>query len=88
MKGPTYTRLIDNVLEFYYKDPLKGIKHMHKGTFLKEVAKSLYELESRVLGFGSRNDIHPYTSSHSRVQTMRIVRIVSDNNQIFFTRFE
>ena len=44
MKGPTYTRLIDNGLEFYYKDPLKGIKHMHKGTFLSEVTKSLHEL--------------------------------------------
>ena len=88
MKGPTYTRLIDNGLEFYYKDPLKGIKHMHKGAFLREVTKSLYELESRVLGFSSHNDIHPYTSPHSRVQTTWIVRVVSDNNQIFRTRFE
>ena len=88
MEGPTYTRLIDNGLEFYYKDPLRGIKHMHKGTFLKKVTKSLHELESRVLGFGSHNDIHPYTSPHSRIQTTRIVRVVSDNNQIFRTRFE
>ena len=88
MKGPTYTRLIDNRLEFYYKDPLNGIKHMHKGTFLKVVAKSLHELESGVLGFGSHNDIHPYMSPHSRVQITRIVCVVSDNNQIFLTRFE
>ena len=88
MKGPTYTRSIDNGLEFYFKDPLKGIKHMHKGTFLREVAKSVHELESRVLGFDSHNDIYPYTSPHSRVQTMRIVRVVSDNSQIFLTRFE
>ena len=88
MKGPTYTRLIDNGLEFYYKDPLKGIKHMHKGTFLKKVTKSLHELESRVLGFDSHNDIYPYTSPHSRVQATRIVRVVSDNNQIFLTIFE
>ena len=67
MKGPTYTRLIDNGLEFYYKDPLNGIKHMHKGKFLKKVAKSLHGL-SLVLGFGSHNYIHPYTSSHSRVK--------------------
>ena len=88
MKGPTFTRSIDNGVGFYFKDPLKGIKHMHKGTFLREVAKSLHELESRVLGFGSHNDIHPYTSPHSRVQTTRIVHVVSDNNQIFLTRFE
>ena len=88
MKSPTYTRFIDNGLELYFKDPLKGIKYMHKGAFLREVAKSLHELESRVLGFGSHNDIHPYTSPHSRVQTTWIVRIVSDNNQIFHTRFE
>ena len=80
MKGPTYTRFINNEHEFYFKDPLKGIKHMHKGTFLREVTKSLHELESRVLGFGSQNDIHPYTSPHSRVQATRIVHIVSDNN--------
>ena len=49
MKGPTYTRLIDNRLEFYYKDPLNGIKHMHKRTPLREVVKSLHELESRVI---------------------------------------
>ena len=49
MKGQTYTRFIDNGLRFYFKDPLKGIKHMHKGTFLREVAKSLHELESRVI---------------------------------------
>ena len=88
MKGSTYTRFIDNGLEFYFKYPLKGIKHMHKGTFLREVTKPLHELESWVLGFGSHNDIHPYTSPHSRVQTMWIVRVVSDNNQIFRTRFE
>ena len=88
MKGPTYTRFIDNGLAFYFKDPLKGIKHMHKGAFLREATKSLYELESRVLGFGSHNDIHPYMSPHSRVQTMRIVRVVSDNNQIFRKRLE
>ena len=67
MKGPTYTRLINNGLEFYYKHPLEGIKHMHKGILLREVAKSLHGLESRVLGFGSHNDIHSYTSLHSRV---------------------
>ena len=61
---------------------------MRKGTFLRVVAKSLHELESQVLGFGSHNDIHPYTSPYSRVQAMRIVRVVSDNNQIFLTRFE
>ena len=88
MKGPTYTRIIDNGLEFYYKDPLKGIKYMHKGTFLREVTKPLHELESRVLGFGSHNDIYPYTSPHSRVQTTWIVCVVSDNNQIFRTKFE
>ena len=70
------------------KDPLKGIKHMHKGTFLKKVAKSLHELKSQVLGFGPHNDIHPYTSPHSRVQVTRIVRVVSDNDQIFLTKFE
>ena len=70
MKGLTFTRSIDNEIGFYFKDPLKGIKHMHKGTFLRKVAKPLHELESRVLGFGSHNDIHPYTSSHSRVQAM------------------
>ena len=68
MKGPTYTRFINNGLEFYCKDPLKGIKHMHKGAFLRKVTKSLHELESRVLSFGSNNDIHPYTSPHSKVQ--------------------
>ena len=78
LKGPTHTRY---GLEFYFKDPSKGIKHMHKGTFLRKVAKSLHELESRVLGFSSHNDIHPYTSPHSRVQATRIVRVVSDNNQ-------
>ena len=88
MKGPMFTRSIDNELEFYFKDPLKGIKHTHKGTFLKEVAKSLHELESRVLGFGSYNDIHSYTSPHSRVQATRIVHVVSDNNQILLIRFE
>ena len=88
MRGPTYTRLNNNGLKFYFKYPLKGIKHMHKGAFIREVTKSLYELESRELGFGSHNDIHPYTSHHSRVQTMWIVRVVSDNNQIFRTRFE
>ena len=88
MKGPTYTRFINNGLKFYFKDPLKGIKHMHKGTFLKEVTKSLYELESQVLSFSSHNDIHPYTSPHSRVQATRIVRVVIDNNQIFLIRFE
>ena len=81
IKGPTYTRFIDNGLEFYFKDPLKGIKHMRKGIFLREVIKSLHELESRVLEFGSHKDIHPYTSPHSRVQATWIVRIVSDNNQ-------
>ena len=49
MKGPTYTRLINNGLEFYYKHPLEGIKHMHKGIVLREVAKSLHELECRVI---------------------------------------
>ena len=88
IKGPTYTRFIDNGLEFYCKNPLKGIKHMYKGTPLREVVKPLYEFESWVLGFGSHNDIHPYTSPYSRVQAMRIVRVVSDNNQIFLTRFE
>ena len=88
MKGPTYTRSIDNGLEFYFKDPLKGIKHMHKGTLLREVAKSLHELESRILGFSSHNNIHPYMSPHSRVQATRIVRVVSDNNQILLTIFE
>ena len=67
MKGPTYTRFIDNGLGFYFKDPLKDIKHMYKEIFLREVAKSLNELESRVLGFGSHNDIYPYTSHHSKV---------------------
>ena len=67
MKGPTYTRFIDHRFGFYFKDPLKGIKHMHKGTLLKEVANSLHELESRVLGFGSYNDINSYTSPYSRV---------------------
>ena len=61
---------------------------MHKGAFLREVTKSLHELESRVLSFGSHNDIHPYTSPHSRVQITWIVRVVSDNNQILLTRFE
>ena len=88
MRSPTYTRSIDNGLEFYFKDPLKGIKYMHMGTFLREVAKSLLELESQVLGFGSHNNIHPYTSPHSRVQATRIVHVVSDNNQIFLIRFE
>ena len=88
MKGPTYTRFVNNGLEFYYKDPLEGIKHMHKGTFLREVSKSLHELESRVLDFGSHNDIYPYTSPYLRVQAMWIVRVVSDNSQIFYTRFE
>ena len=88
MKGPTYKRFIDDGLRFYFKDPLKGIKYMHKGIFLSEVAKSLHELESRVLGFGSHNDIHPYTSPHSRVQATQIVRVVSDNNLIFLIRFE
>ena len=88
MKGPTYIRFIENGFEFYFKDPLKGIKYMHKGTFLRKVTKSLHELESRVLGFGSHNDIHPYTSSHLRVQATRIVRLLSDNNQIFLIRFE
>ena len=88
MKGPTYIRSIDNGLRFYFKDPLKGIKHMYKGTFLRVVAKSLHELESRVLGFGSHNNIHPYTSPYSRIQATRIVRVVSDNNQIFLTRCE
>ena len=46
MRSPTYTRYIDNGLVFYFRDPLKGIKHMYKGAFLREVAKSLYELES------------------------------------------
>ena len=61
---------------------------MHKGAFLREVTKSLHELESRVLGFGSHNDIHPYMSPHSRVQAIWIVRVMSDNNQIFRTRLE
>ena len=81
MRSPTYTRSIDNMLGFYFKDPLKGIKHMHKGAFIWEVAKPLHELEFRVLGSGSHNDIHPYMSPHSRVQATRIVRVVSDNNQ-------
>ena len=80
MKGPTYIRFIENGFEFYFKDPLKGIKHIYKGKFIREVAKSLHELESRVLGFGSHNNIHPYTSPQSRVQAKRIVRVVSDNN--------
>ena len=88
MKGPTYTRSSDNELEFYFKDPLNGIKHMHKKTFLKEVAKSLHELKSRVLGFGSHNYIHPYMSPYSRVQSTRIVRVVSDNNQVPHPKFE
>lgn len=67
MKGPSYTRFIDNRLEFYFKDPLKGIKHMHKGTFLRKVTKPLHELESRVLGFGSYNNIDPYMSLYSRI---------------------
>ena len=80
MRSPTYTRSIDKGLGFYFKDPLKGIKHMHKGAFLRKVAKSLHEFKSKVLGFRSHNDIHPYTSPHSRVQAIRIVRVVSDNN--------
>ena len=88
MKGPTYIRFIDNGLRFYFKDPLKGIKHMYKEVFLREVAKSLHELKSQVLGFGSYNDIHPYISPHSRVQATWIVHVVSDNNHIFLTRFE
>ena len=88
IKDPTCTKFIDNGLEFYFKDPLNGIKHMHKGTFLKEFAKSLHELESWVLAFDFHNDIYPYTSPHSRVQETWIVRIMSDNNQIFFTRFK
>ena len=88
MKGPTYTRFNDNGLELYFKDLLKGIKYMHKGTFLMDVTKSLHELKSRVLGFGSHNDIYPYTSPYLRVQVMWIVRVVSDNSQIFYTRFE
>ena len=88
MRSPTYTRSINNGLGFYFKDPLKGIKHIHKGTFLKKVAKSLYELESRILGFGSHKNIHPYTSLHSRIQAMWIVHVVSDNNQILLIRFE
>ena len=75
MKGPTYTRFINNGLEFYCKDPLKGIKYIHKRTFLGVVAKSLHELESQVLGFGSYNDIHPYISPHSRVQATWIVHV-------------
>ena len=46
---------------------------MHKEIFLRDVAKSLYELESQVVGFGSHNDIHPYTSPHSSVQATQIV---------------
>ena len=88
MKGPTFTKSIDNGLGFYFKDPLKDIKHMYKGTFLRVVAKSLHERESRILGFSSHNDIYPYTSPYSRVQVMRIVRVMSDNNQIILTRFE
>ena len=88
MEGPTYTRLVKNRFEFYFKNPLKGIKHIYKGTFLREVTKSLHELESWVLYFGSHNDIHPYTSPHSRVQATQIVRVVSDNNLIFLIRFE
>ena len=88
IRSQTYTRSIDNGLEFYFKDPLKGIKHMHQGTFLREVTKSLHELESRVLGFGSQNDIHPYTSPHSRVQATQIVHVMSNNDQIFLIRFE
>ena len=61
---------------------------MHKGTLLRKVAKSLHELESRVLGFDYHNDIYPYTSPHSRVQAMRIVHVVSNNDQIFLTKFE
>ena len=49
MKGPIYIRSIDNGLGFYLKDPSKYIKHMHKGTLLREVTKSLHELESQVL---------------------------------------
>ena len=49
IKGPTFIRSIDNGLGFYFKDPLKGIKHMHKGTFLRKVAKLLHELEFRVV---------------------------------------
>ena len=67
MRSPTYTRSIDNGLGFYFKDPLKGIKHMHKGIPIREVAKSLHELESWVLGFGPHNDIHPCTSPYSMV---------------------
>ena len=81
MKGPTYTRFIDNGLGFYFKDPLKDIKYTHKGAFLRKVIKLLHVLESQVLGFGSHNDIHPYTSPHSRVQVTWIVRVMSDNNQ-------
>ena len=44
MKGLTYIRFIDDGLESYYKNPLKGIKHMHKGAFLREITMSLYEL--------------------------------------------
>ena len=39
MKGLTFTMSIDNGLGFYFKDPLKGIKYMHKRTFLREVTK-------------------------------------------------
>ena len=67
VKGPSYTWFIDNRLEFYFKGPLKGIKYMHKEIFLREVAKPLHELESQVLGFGSHNDVHPYTFSNLRV---------------------
>ena len=67
MKDPMFTRSINNGLGFYFKDPLKGIKHMYKGTFLREVTKSLHELESQVLGLSSHNNIHPYTSPHSSV---------------------
>ena len=49
MKGPTYTRSINNGLGFYLKDPSKGRKYMHKGTLLRKVAKSLHELESGVI---------------------------------------
>ena len=54
MKGPTYIRFIDNGLEFYHKDPLNGIKHMHKGKFLREVTKSLHGLSPVVVNIYTR----------------------------------
>ena len=53
-------------LSFILRDSLHNHTRI-KEKFLREVSKSLHGL-SPVVGFGSHNYIHPYTSSHSRVK--------------------